>query len=222
MIHLQKGDIVYVDMGSEETASHTQRGWRPVIVLDFFPANKSCIVIPFTSQDKKDIPTHVHVDKNDIPVLNGRNTILCENCTMVCMSGTTQYDKLPYNIYRQNYAIWKKIIHGLSVQLSRNFDYCSSKVVPSFRRGSIIHIKNDDDWVIVVSNNKNNEFSENLTVASLLNNRNGKLNEMQNNELYGNVTVLLINIPKTDVLDNVGYDRNMANQISKAYLNHIK
>lgn len=166
-MQLEKGDIVYVDMGSENTTSHTQRGWRPVVVLEFFPSNMMCTAIPLTSQKKKKIPTHVHVTKNDIPVLNGDNIILCENCTAVHVENITPYNKLPYNIYRQNYAIWKKIIHGLSIQLSQNFDCYTPNVITSFRRGSIVHTKSSVAPVIVVSNDKNNVYSSNLTVAPL-------------------------------------------------------
>lgn len=35
-MQLEKGDVIFADMGSENTTDHTQKGWRPVLVLEFF------------------------------------------------------------------------------------------------------------------------------------------------------------------------------------------
>lgn len=225
-MQLEKGDVIFADMGSENTTDHTQKGWRPVLVLEFFPKNMTCTAIPITSQNKKrNLPTHICVTKEDIPVLNGDNTILCENCTTINLGNPDGYRKLSYNVCQQNPRIWRKIIRGLSVQLSQRFDACGSSIDTSFRRGSIVHIKDVDSPVIVVSNDKNNTYSMNLTVAPLpqsMSQNPGIRSRIETSPMleFGIHTdkVKIINIPKNDVLDGVGFEKRIANQISKRYI----
>lgn len=223
-MYLEKGDIIFADMGSENTTAHTQRGWRPVVVLEFFPDNMTCTAIPVTSQNKKkNLPTHICVSKRDIPVLNGNNTILCENCTTINLGNPESYRKLPYNICQKNPEIWQKIIHGLSVQLSQKFDDCASNVDATFRRGSIVHIKDLNTPVIVVSNDKNNVYSPNLTVAPLP--KEATQQPVRQYEAkpkfefsFHSDKVKIINIPKNDVVDDIGFEKSIANRISKRYI----
>lgn len=60
-MQLEKGDVIFADMGSENTTDHTQKGWRPVLVLEFFPKSMTCTAIPITSQNKKKEPPYTYL-----------------------------------------------------------------------------------------------------------------------------------------------------------------
>lgn len=218
-MHFSKGDIVYADMGSTVMASHIQRGWRPVVILDILQNGRIYTVIPFTSQKKKSIPTHVNVTDIDIPVISGSNVILCENCTITHATNIETHG-IQYNVYRQNPEIWKKIVDGLSVQLSRKYDYCEQYVDALFRRGAIVHIKGISYPAIILSNEKNNEYSDNLTVAPLVKKATSQPKRFDiDDECFVVNHVAIMNIPRQDITGLVGYaGRRIANHITNQYI----
>lgn len=40
----RKGDIVYTNMGSKDTTYHTQRGWRPAVVIARSETDKYTVI----------------------------------------------------------------------------------------------------------------------------------------------------------------------------------
>lgn len=211
-MHFSKGDIVYADMGSTVMASHIQRGWRPVVILDILQNGRIYTVIPFTSQKKKSIPTHVNVTDIDIPVISGSNVILCENCTITHATNIETHG-IQYNVYKQNPEIWKKIVDGLSVQLSRKYDYCEQYVDALFRRGAIVHIKGISYPAIILSNEKNNEYSDNLTVAPLVKKATSQPKRFDiDDECFVVNHVAIMNI---DEIDTIAMRRGLNNDIGE-------
>lgn len=75
-----RGDVLYVDLGSERKAirqqSHIQAGKRPVIVVSNDIGNYHSpviIVVPLTTAKKHDMPTHYHFNHK-----KSYGTALCE------------------------------------------------------------------------------------------------------------------------------------------------
>lgn len=161
----RKGDIVYTNMGSKDTTYHTQRGWRPAVVIARSETDKYT-VIPFTTKKKNILPTHVLISDNYMPVIKGENVILCENCTQLPSDRVSVYKPM-YNIRLSNPDIWENILKGLSNQLSKKFDQFAEKVEPNYRRGSVVRIKGASAIFLIVSNEKNNLYSGNLTIMPL-------------------------------------------------------
>lgn len=214
---MHKGDIIYGNMGRMVPASHTQKGWRPAVVLDVFQNN--CTVIPFTSQAKKKMPTHVKITAHEVPTIKGENTILCENCTIIPLAETNPAP-ISYNIRVENPDVWAKIVNGLSIQLSRKYDYCERYVTNEHRRGAVLHIKSIAFPVIILSNEKNNEYSDNLTVAPLFHglplSRTGY--DIQD-KCFLMSNVAIANVAHQDITKYVGYaGKKIANHITKQYI----
>lgn len=220
----RKGDIVYTNMGSKDTTYHTQRGWRPAVVIARSETDKYT-VIPFTTKKKNILPTHVLISDNYMPVIKGENVILCENCTQLPSDRVSVYKPM-YNIRLSNPDIWENILKGLSNQLSKKFDQFAEKVEPNYRRGSVVRIKGASAIFLIVSNEKNNLYSGNLTIMPL---RIKQVSEtclsadFENQEVCAADLSACINIAKGEISEYLGYvGKGFANSIVKEFLQRIK
>lgn len=79
----QRGQIVLVDFGQNEGAE--QNGKRPALVIQNDKGNAhsyTTIVCPLTSKNKKNIPTHINIKKEECG-LKKDSSILCEQIRVV-------------------------------------------------------------------------------------------------------------------------------------------
>lgn len=78
---IQRGDIFYCNLGTENRIGNEQRGNRPVIVIQNNVGNKfsaTVIVVPITSSTTKpNIPTHFKLE-NVYAEVYYPSTVLCE------------------------------------------------------------------------------------------------------------------------------------------------
>ena len=66
MKELNRGDIIYVDLG-QHMHSCVQSGVRPCVVIGIYPSSPVANVCPLTSRmDKKGKPVHVKVNKENV------------------------------------------------------------------------------------------------------------------------------------------------------------
>lgn len=219
----RRGDIVFANMGSKNTTYHTQRGWRPAIVIAYF--NNAYTVIPLTTKKKNVLPTHILISDKDVPVIRGDNVVLCENCTQLPDSCITSY-KFKYNICLSNPDIWCDIIKGLAKQLTKKYDCFTEKVEPNHRRGSIVQIKGTSAYFIIVSNEKNNLYSSNLTIMPLRVKRESEVclsAHVNNYDLCAPDSLVCINIAKDEIVSYIGYaGKGFANLITKEFLVNLQ
>lgn len=219
---MHKGDIVFTDFGSTITAGHTQKGCRPAVILDVFKNGQACTVIPFTTRNKKRLPTHILIERMDVPVLREDSVLLCENCTIVQRAQISPANE-NYNICVNNVELWKKIIAGLSIQLYSKYDYCTKYVEKQYRRGAIVYVKDLSYPAIILSNERNNEYSDNLTVAPLCNGTITSENfyDVEDDCFAVNV-VAILNVPRENINEYVGYaGKKIANHVSKQYIERL-
>lgn len=74
-----KGDIYYCDLGKNENSE--QGGVRPVLIVQNNYGNKyspTTIVCAITSQEKKNLPTHIKLNIEDIDKLKKNSIVLTE------------------------------------------------------------------------------------------------------------------------------------------------
>ncbi|MEF9984530.1 MAG: type II toxin-antitoxin system PemK/MazF family toxin [Oscillospiraceae bacterium] len=75
----KRGDIIYVDFGNNEGS--VQSGKRPAMIIGNDKGNyfsPVLIVAPITSQPKKDIPTHLKINKGIDSGLSSDSIVLIE------------------------------------------------------------------------------------------------------------------------------------------------
>lgn len=95
---MRRGEIYYIK-DSNNTVGYEQRGTRPALVIGNDIGNKHApvlIVVFFTTQHKKMLPTHVYV--------RGHGTALCEQ---ICTIDKTRVIAKKANVQR---AIWSASI----------------------------------------------------------------------------------------------------------------
>lgn len=131
-----------------------------------------------------------------------------------------------YNIRLSNPDIWENILKGLSNQLSKKFDQFAEKVEPNYRRGSVVRIKGASAIFLIVSNEKNNLYSGNLTIMPLrIKQESEELlsAHFENQELCAADLSACINIAKGEISQYLGYvGKGFANSIVKEFLQRIK
>lgn len=217
-----KGDIVFTDLGSKNTTEHTQKGWRPAVIVDVLINSQACTIIPFTTRVKKVLPTHIPINKRDVPVLKEDSVLLCENCTIVRAAKMAPVNE-SYNVCANNNELWRKIIAGLSIQLSSKYDYCTKYVEKQYRRGAIVYVKDLSYPAIILSNERNNEYSDNVTVAPL---KNGTLTSEKfydiADDCFAMKNVAILNVSKKNICGYIGYaGKKIANHVSKQYIERL-
>lgn len=115
-LEIKRGDIVKCYLPGEGN-SHVQSGYRPVVVVQNNTGNKfspNTIVVPLTSESKKDMPTHskfvIHyADREDV-----NNIALCEALTTIPISSITS------KVGHVNYSNMQKIEQAIRVSLGLN------------------------------------------------------------------------------------------------------
>ena len=213
---MRKGDIVLVNFGEKISGEHTQKGWRPAIIIDVVNSLQACTVIPCTTRLKKPLPTHIPINKREISAIKEESIFLCENCTLVQLDEIIA-DNEPYNLCLHNIELWRKIVAGLSTQLSNKYDYCAQYVSEQYRRGAIVRVNGISVPTIVLSNEKNNEYSNNISVALLINGtpNPGKFYDIKD-ECFAINAVAILNVPQHDVVEYIGYaGKKIANYVTR-------
>lgn len=112
-LEIKRGDIVKCYLSGEGN-SHVQTGYRPVVVVQNNTGNKfspNTIVVPLTSENKKDMPTHskfvIHyADQKDV-----NNIALCEALTTIPISSITS------KVGHVNHKIMTDIDRAIKVSL---------------------------------------------------------------------------------------------------------
>lgn len=213
---MRKGDVVLVNFGEKTSDEHTQKGWRPAVIIDVVNSLQACTVIPCTTRLKKPLPTHIPINKTEISAIKEESIFLCENCTLIQMDNIIA-DNEPYNICIHNTELWGRIVAGLSIQLSNKYDYCAQYVGEQYRRGSIICVDGVSVPAIILSNEKNNEYSNNISVALLVNGTPNpeKFYDMKD-ECFRIDTVAILNVSQHDVVEYIGYaGKKIANYVTR-------
>ena len=82
MKQIERGDIVYVDLGQHSNSS-IQSGFRPCVVVGGYPTSPVVNICPLTSRlSKKNIPVHVTLEKKDVSgFLEKTSIVLVEQIT---------------------------------------------------------------------------------------------------------------------------------------------
>lgn len=112
-LEIKRGDIVKCYLSGEGN-SHVQSGYRPVVVVQNNTGNKfspNTIVVPLTSEAKKDMPTHskfvIHYyNREDV-----KNIALCEALTTIPIESITS------KVGHVNQSIMKDIERAIKVSL---------------------------------------------------------------------------------------------------------
>lgn len=95
-LEFKRGDIVYINLHKDKDGSSVQDGNRPCLIVSNNASNKFApflTVVPLTTRQKKNIPTHVNLKRDDVHVgdkfkLN-ESTLLCEQVMAVDKANIT-------------------------------------------------------------------------------------------------------------------------------------
>lgn len=107
---IHRGEIYY--MSFQQQTGSEQFGARPVIVVSNEACNKfSSIVtiVPITSKQKKQLPTHVELSEATLPI---KGTVLCEHVQSVSVERLLSY------INNVDEETMNKITNAIAIQLS--------------------------------------------------------------------------------------------------------
>ncbi|MEG1481801.1 type II toxin-antitoxin system PemK/MazF family toxin [Clostridium sp.] len=92
-LQLERGQIVNIDLCTENKEGSEQRGFRPCVIIGNNIGNKysPCIIVsPITKADKKAMPTHVNLDCEKYRLVDG-SRILTEQIITVSKSRITKF-----------------------------------------------------------------------------------------------------------------------------------
>lgn len=110
----QRGEIWLTNLPYTNTS--VQGLTRPVVIVSNNIGNQHsniCLVVPMTTKDKPELPTHVKFMHNGKP-----NTILCEQVLTVSM------DNLLYKVGEINFALTNDLNNALEIALAlKELDY---------------------------------------------------------------------------------------------------
>ena len=113
-INIKQGEIYYISLGERNKRSGSeQRGVKPCVIIQNNIGNKfstTTIVAAVTSENKKDLPTHIKINYGD----NG-STVLCEQLFTVSKK---KIHYLPKPIYTLNQDEKEKLNIALKISLN--------------------------------------------------------------------------------------------------------
>ena len=110
--NVKRGDIYYADF--DPVIGSEQGGLRPVLIVQNDIGNTyspTTIVIPLTSNPKKDLPTHLTITKSY--KLSGNSLLLAEQIRTIDCSRLSEY----IGHIRNDDSIWWKINRALEISL---------------------------------------------------------------------------------------------------------
>ncbi len=112
---IQRGDILYVDLGVQYQGS-MQGGMRPVVVVSNNRANKHSTVItvvPLSTKiyKKRSLPTHVFISSYKTEGLDQHSIALCEQVTAL------NFDRIIEHMGKVDEETLDRITEGVQVQV---------------------------------------------------------------------------------------------------------
>lgn len=110
---IKRGEIYYADL--RPVVGSEQGGIRPVLIVQNDIGNRyspTTIVAAITSQEKKSIPTHVNIFKDDINGLKNDSTVLLEQIRMIDKS------RIKTKIGKLNQEDLDNIIDAIKISLA--------------------------------------------------------------------------------------------------------